>query len=396
MGLIGTIAGVVEGVAGAVSTVAGLFTDLDGHSGYGASLDGHSGYGSAGIPYVPGSTMVGMPNPNVMTLGDPKVSEVDVQKSDLTTPAMIGMNKDAILMAGTFQSLVETDVMAMPMMNMKKTTQDISFSKSYAFTNSETDLGADTIKINFNDHAYFHLIPRRFDWYNKILEHEYVKLHYIDITVTQDTDKKNATIIGFLPVTKDTRQISNKTLLLMTHQNTYQEGQSFTYRLMYVSPNEMTYQMDKNGDYTSIKPVNPWINPNYVMRTDYLRGMPHNKITGSDTLVEGGNEMSYGTMILMKRNPGTEDIGVTIKIVMHFECWDALRIGQSINKTLIDDGIVGGDGIEDGSEGEGEDGDSGDGDSEDGDGQTPGGDGAMPPQGATRRPVASGRRARKN
>ena len=98
----------------------------------------------------------------------------------------------------------------------------------------------------------------------------------------------------------------------------------------------------------------------------------------------------------MKRNPGTEDIGVTIKIVMHFECWDALRIGQSINKTLIDDGIVGGDGIEDGSEGEGEEGDSGDGDTEDGDGQDPDGDGAMPPQGTTRRPVASGRRARKN
>lgn len=400
MGLVGTIAGIVEGVAGAVSTVAGLFSDLDGHSGYGAPLDGHSGYGSTGVPLVPGATMVGMPNPNVMTLDDTTVDTEDVAKSDLVTPAMIGMDKKAVLTSGAFQSLIETCSTAMPMMNMQKGSQDITFTRDYTFTGKPTDLESKTININFDDHVYFHLIPRRFKWYNRLLEHEYVKLHYVDITVTQLSSDKNATVLGFIPTTKDTRKIPNEDLLMLSHKVTYQEGKSFNYRLIYTVPTEVTYQMDKNGDYTSIKPVNPWVNPNYVMRTDYLRGMPHNKITGSDTLVEGGNEMSYGTVILMKRNPDQQEISVSVTMTMHFEYWDPFKTKLSINQTLLANGVVGGDGIEDGSEGEGDSGEDepgdGDGDSEDGDGQTPGGDGAMPPHGATKRPVVSGRRARKN
>ena len=387
MGLFGTIAGVVEGIAGLVADIAGLFSNFEGHSGYGESLDGHSGYGSS-AKFIPGATWVGVPDPNVVSLDDKTVNMDDVAKSDLVTPSMIGMDKNAVLTSGAFQTVVETYATAMPMTSMQKGTQDITFTRDYTFTGKPTDLESKTININFEDHVYFHLIPRRFKWYNKLLEHEYVKMHYVDVTVTQLSTDKNATILGFIPTSKDTRKIPNEDLLMLSHKVTYQEGKSFNYRLIYVSPHEISYEMDKNGDYTSIKPVNAWVNPNYIMRTDYLRGMPHRKITGSDTLVEGGNEMSYGTLILMKRNPDQQEISVSVTMTMHFEYWDPFKTKLSINQTLLANGIADGDGIKDGSEGE--EGESGD--TEDGDGQDPDGDGAMPPQGATKRPVISGRR----
>ena len=191
MGLFGTIAGVVEGIAGLVADIAGLFSNFEGHSGYGESLDGHSGYGSS-AKFIPGATWVGVPDPNVVSLDDKTVNMDDVAKSDLVTPSMIGMDKNAVLTSGAFQTVVETYATAMPMTSMQKGTQDITFTRDYTFTGKPTDLESKTININFEDHVYFHLIPRRFKWYNKLLEHEYVKMHYVDVTVTQLSTDKNA------------------------------------------------------------------------------------------------------------------------------------------------------------------------------------------------------------
>lgn len=409
MGLIGAVAGAVETIANGVAGVAGLLTGLDGHNGFTAqqSLDGLIPPGL--ISPLPA---VGMPNP--MALGDgPTITADDVNRSDAIIPGMIGAKKADLLIAGKIQAQNEADVLAMPMMALGRGTPEYvtmtSISK-YNFSDKETDFSSEIINIKYNDHMYYHLIPSQFKAYQLLLNHDFFHLNSITIESTQSSPDDVSTFIGFFPTTKNTQKVSNETLRQAAHAKVEQSKESFKYTIFYPTPGMVNYKKDKYNEYVDITPQSPFLNPNLIVRSDACKLFKKNVVTGGD-IVEDGEDLSYGTLIVMKNNMDTsKTVGVTIKITMNFQVWDLLMTGLSLSRTAtmqgdteddIDIPSGSGSGEGDDGDGEGDDGQGGDGDQggEDGDGSGSGedGSGSAPGQGATATATACRRsRRRKN
>lgn len=401
MGIIGTVASVVEGVADGVSTVAGFFTGLDGHNGFNAqqALDGVNGFNAQ---------MVGMPNP--MALGEgPTITAQDVNRSDAITQGMIGAQKANLVVAGKIQAQNEADVLAMPMMSLGRGKPEYvtmtSISK-YNFSDKETDLSSQIVNIKYDDHMYYHLIPSQFRAYQLLLNHDFFHLNSVTIECTQASPDDVSTFMGFFPVTKNTQKLSNETLRQTAHAIVEQSKDSFKYTIFYPAPSMVNYKKDKFNEFVDITPQSPFLNPNFIVRSDACKMFKKNTVTGGD-IVEDGEDLSYGTLVVMKNNMATDKtVGIEVKITMNFQVWDLVTSGISLARTAIMQGDTeddidvptDGSGSGEGDDGSGDDGqggeDGGDG-SGDGSGSGEDGSGSAPGQGATATACRRSRR-RKN
>ena len=364
MGIIKVVASGVEAVANAVSTVAGAIVNLDG---YDASYSRVDLDDTERDIHLPGE------------ITDP-VTRADITQNDVITEDSIGSSKRQIVRAIKRQSEIESDVLNMPLYGVKPgELLNLTYEMKLSFSSRPTGKidGINVFNYNCNDHVYLHLLPKQFRMYSQLLKNEWFKLNNVTIEGKCTTNDVTATMIGFIPGGKNTNEISNDVLLTLSKLQTFQPKENIKYQFMYPAPSMAKFEKDEGGHITRIVPQTPFVNPNYICRSDFF----------ADN-VDSTNDLCYGTIVILKPNLTEELTGMQFKVTMQFNTWNPLNSGLSIAQTvqIIKDEEKeeeeGGESSEEGGEDEpGE-----------GPGTQPGTDGARPPAGAEKN---LGRRRRK-
>ena len=250
------------------------------------------------------------------------------------------------------QHEIESLVLAMPCLGLCQSQQVISLHYDFTFSTQKSGKNETTglFNINYNDHALFHLIPSKFAFYDRLMKHELVKFNRVTIVSYSTSGYDTTTTAGFIPVTTNTGKAKNATILQMCKKLELDPDEKMTYTVRYVSPEFIKYTENSSEQITSVELTNPFLEPNKVIKTDYLR-----KLDEANEKVSANGEketLSYGSIVMVKQNVGDQIIGMSFTVNMYFDCWDYIVNGCRI--TDVKDKNLDGD-----TEDEGED-DAGD------------------------------------
>lgn len=250
------------------------------------------------------------------------------------------------------QHEVESLVLSMPCLGLAQSQQVISLHYDFTYSSQKSGKNEATglYNINYNDHALFHLIPAKFAFYDRLMKHELIKFNRVTIVSYSTSGYDSTTTVGFLPVTKDTTKIKNATLLQLCKKLELDPEEKMTYTVRYVSPEVIKYTQNEQDQVTSVTLQNPYLEPNKVIKTDYLK-----KLQEANKNVAVGAEredLSYGSVVMIKQNVGDQIIGMSFTVNIYFDCWDYVINGCRLDD--IADKNLDGDTEDDGESGEGE------------------------------------------
>ena len=293
----------------------------------------------------------------------PSASEVKGEEILVATRA--DLTKRQIMAAVADQAHIESSAFNMPTLGLKHSQVTVSLHLEYTFSPQPTEVNT-TIgipNVNFNDHVMMNLMPKNFAFYNKLLQHELIKFNSCTIVSSNTSGFDTTTNVGFFPATKNTLHVSNAVLLQMSKRLELDPEEKMAYTIRYVSPAIVKYEMNDQKQYTKLQSLDMFLEPNKIIRTEYLQGLAADEA------------LSYGTVVIVKQNVGTV-IGMSYTVNMVFDVWDYIINGCKLED--VEDKNLDGDTTDPGEPGNPDGGDDGQG----GDGSGSGS--SRPPSGSTR------------
>lgn len=251
------------------------------------------------------------------TLDDP-ISEDDRKKEEVLIVTAAELTQRQALAALQEQMKIEDYAFQMPTTGLVKSQVILSLHLEYTYSNEATDY--DIKNVNYKDHVYFHMMPKVFAFYDTLLKHDLVKFRCMNIKSASTGGLDTSTMVGFLPVTTDTTQCSNGLLMQLCKKLEVKPDEEVSYNIRYVSPDIVTYNIDSKKDYKNIKSQYMALEPNKILKTDYIKEIESEENTG----------LSYGTVVIVKQNLGTV-VGMSYNINMEFDCWDYVVNGIKLS-----------------------------------------------------------------
>ena len=291
----------------------------------------------------------------------PSASEVKGEEILVATRA--DLTKRQIIAAVADQAHIESSAFHMPTLGLKHSQVTVSLHLEYTFSPQPTDVNTAVgiPNVNFNDHVMMNLMPKNFAFYKNLLQHELIKFNNCTIVSSNTSGFDTTTNVGFFPATKNTLHVSNAILLQMSKRLELDPEEKMAYTIRYVSPAIVKYEMNDQKQYTKLQSLDMFLEPNKIIRTEYLQGLPADEA------------LSYGTVIIVKQNVGSV-IGMSYTVNMVFDVWDYIINGCKLED--VEDKNLDGDTTDQGEPGnpDGDDGQGGDGS----------GNGSRPPAGSSR------------
>lgn len=276
----------------------------------------------------------------------PSASEVKGEEILVATRA--DLTKRQIIAAVADQAHIESSAFHMPTLGLKHSQVTVSLHLEYTFSPQPTEVNT-TIgipNVNFNDHVMMNLMPKNFAFYNKLLQHELIKFNNCTIVSSNTSGFDTTTNVGFFPATKNTLHVSNAVLLQMSKRLELDPEEKMAYTIRYVSPSIVKYEINDQKQYTKLQSLDMFLEPNKIIRTEYLQGLAADEA------------LSYGTVVIVKQNVGTV-IGMSYTVNMVFDVWDYIINGCKLED--VEDKNLDGDTTDPGEPGNPDGGDDGNG-----------------------------------
>lgn len=290
---------------------------------------------------------------------DEAPSPSEVKGEEILVATKADLTRRQIMAAVADQAHIEASAFNMPVVGLKHSEVTVSLHLEYTFspqpTEQTTAIGIPN--VNFNDHVMMNLMPKNFAFYKNLLKHELIKFNRCTIASSNTSGFDTTTNVGFFPATKNTLHVSNAVLLQMSKRLEMNPEEKMSYTIRYVSPSVVEYEMNEQQQYTKLQSKEMFLEPNKIIRTEYLQGLAANEA------------LSYGTVIIVKQNVGTI-IGMSYTVNMVFDCWDYIINGCKLED--VEDKNLDGDTTDPGEKDDPVGGD---------DGQEPG---SRPPTGSAR------------
>jgi len=220
-----------------------------------------------------------------------------------------------VLQAMMEQARTEHLVLEMPIEGLKRCQVVVNASYKCIFcpelpTNPEKN----ATYITPGNHVEIQLIPRPFNNFTQLMNHELVKLESVRLTSQSISGYSSSTFIGYIPFAKNTGKINNQVLRTITKLN---ESYPIDYTVRYFSPALVEYN-SSTGEYI---PQSVYFEPNKPIRSDYIKNAYN---AGEKKL------LSFGTFVILKENVGEEIIADKYNIEMTFAVWDYINMGMSL------------------------------------------------------------------
>ena len=279
----------------------------------------------------------------------PSASEIKGEEILVATRA--DLTKRQIFAAVADQAHIESSAFHMPTLGLKHSQVTISLHLEYTFSPQPTEVNT-TVglpNINFNDHIAMNLMPKNFAFYKNLLKHELIKFNNCTIVSSNTSGFDTTTNVGFFPATKLTTHVSNAVLLQMSKRLELDPEEKMAYTIRYVSPAIIKYAINEQQQYTKVQSLDMFLEPNKIIRTEYLQGLAADEA------------LSYGTVVIVKQNVGSV-IGMSYTVNMTFDVWDYIINGCKLED--VEDKNLDGDTTDPGESGNpdgGDDGQGGDG-----------------------------------
>lgn len=251
------------------------------------------------------------------TLDDP-ISERDRNQEEVLVVTHAELTQRELLQFAQEQMKVEEYAFQMPLSGLVKSSVVLSLHVEYTFSNEATNF--DIKNVNYNDHVYIHMMPKKFAFYDYLLQHDLFRFSNMNIKASNTSGLDTSTMIGFLPVTTDTSDCSNG-LLMQLCKKLEADAADISYNVRYVSPDVVTYDINEKKDYVNIKSKYMFLEPNKIIKTDNV----------IDLEKEENTNLSYGTIIIVKQNVG-QIVGMSFNINMEFDVWDYVINGIKLSE----------------------------------------------------------------
>ena len=276
----------------------------------------------------------------------PSASEIKGEEILVATRA--DLTKRQIFAAVADQAHIESSAFHMPTLGLKHSQVTISLHLEYTFSPQPTEVNT-TVglpNINFNDHIAMNLMPKNFAFYKNLLQHELIKFNNCTIVSSNTSGFDTTTNVGFFPATKLTTHVSNAVLLQMSKRLELDPEEKMAYTIRYVSPAIVKYAINEQQQYTKLQSLDMFLEPNKIIRTEYLQGLAADEA------------LSYGTIVIVKQNVGSV-IGMSYTVNMVFDVWDYIINGCKLED--VEDKNLDGDTTDPGEPGNPDGGDDGNG-----------------------------------
>lgn len=275
--------------------------------------------------------------------GGKPISDEERRHEEVLVVTQQQLNERQLLEFIANQTKAQKFCFEMPVYGLEHSVVRINLQKSFTFGPQATDLKLSN--INFNDHVAIHLVPSVFRVYDRLLEHDLFKLRAVNIKSMTASGLDTSTFVGFIPETTNTKEMGNDLLVQLAKK--LETEKTMDYNIRYVSPDIIKY-VSKEDYKDQYKSTVPYIEPNKIMKTSYIKGL------------EDDNALAYGTVVIIKQNVGAP-IGMSFNVTLTFDVWDYTKQGRNI-QSLIDVNFTGEE--SDGEESEGENGGEGEGEGE--------------------------------
>ena len=220
-----------------------------------------------------------------------------------------------VLEAMMEQARVEHLVLEMPLEGLRRCKVIINASFKCVFCPQVPEVEEKGVNyITPGNHVEIQLIPRKYNNFTQLMNHELVKLETVRLTSQSISGYSSSTFIGYIPFAKNTNKINNQVLRTITKLN---ESYPIDYTVRYFSPALVEYN-SSTGEYV---PQSAYFEPNKPIRADYIRNAYN---AGEKKL------LSFGTFVILKENVGEDVIADKYNIEMTFAVWDYLNMGMSL------------------------------------------------------------------
>lgn len=284
---------------------------------------------------------------------DEPISEAERKQEEVLMITPGDVSQRAVLEDISKQHEIESAVLCMPCLGLAQSQQVISLHYDYTYSSQASGLNQSTglNNVNYNDHALFHLIPSKFAFYDRLMKHELIKFNKVTIVSYSTSGYDSTTTAGFFPVTKSTEGMKNASLLQMCKKLELDPEEKMTYTIRYVAPEFIKYTENEMEQVTSVKLEDPFLEPNKVIKVDYLKKL--NEANKNVTVGGEKEDLSYGSVVMIKQNVSDQIIGMSFTVNMYFDCWDYVINGCRLED--IQDKNLDGDTTDPGESGSGDD-----------------------------------------
>ena len=280
---------------------------------------------------------------NTTSMDDP-IDDKERKQEEVLVVTQQEVSRRQLIEFVSNQQRIERLGFQMPVNGLSKSKVVLTLHCEYTYSTLPTDLKIKN--VNYNDHVVIQMIPKTFAFYKNLLRHELFKFSNMRIVSANTSGFDTTTIIGFIPVTTDTEPYTNGLLMQLCKKLEVTTGEEVAYNIRYCSPDVITYEKRENGSLKNIKSKYMTLEPNKIIKTDYLSSLPE------------GTDLSYGTVVIVKQNVGSI-VGMSFNINMEFDVWDYIVNGVKLSD--VKDKDLDGDDDEDGEQSD-DDGQGGDGD----------------------------------
>lgn len=280
-----------------------------------------------------------------MSMDDP-IDAKEIKQEEVLVVSQQEVTRRQLIEFVSNQQRIERLGFQMPVTGLTKSKVILTLHCEYTYSTQPTDLKIKN--INYNDHVVIQMIPKNFSFYKNLLKHELFKFSNMRIVSANTSGFDTTTVIGFIPVTTDTDPYTNGLLMQLCKKLEVTTGEEVSYNIRFCSPDVITYEKRENGSLKNIKSQYMFLEPNKIIKTDYIANLPE------------GTDLSYGSVVIIKQNVGSI-VGMSFNINMEFDVWDYIVNG--VKMTEVKDKDL--DGKDDDEEGDGDqsedDGQGGDG-----------------------------------
>lgn len=225
------------------------------------------------------------------------------------------LERRQVLEAMMEQARTEHLVLEMPLEGLRRCKVVVNASYKCVFCPQLPEVEEKgTNYITPGNHVEIQLIPRKYNNFTQLMNHELVKLETVRLTSQSISGYSSSTFVGYIPYAKNTLKINNQILRTITKLN---ESYPIDYTVRYFSPALVEY----NGSTGEYNPQSVYFEPNKPIRADYIR----NAYNAGEKKM-----LSFGTFVILKENVGEDTIADKYNIEMTFAVWDYINMGMSL------------------------------------------------------------------
>lgn len=248
---------------------------------------------------------------------DDPIDEKERKQEEILVVTNADITKRQIAEFVENQQRIERFAFQMPVTGLSRSSVVLSLHCEYTYSTNATDLKIKN--VNYDDHVSIHIMPKDFSFYKNLLKHDLFKFSNFRIVSSSTSGFDTTTTIGFIPVTTDTNPYTNGLLMQLCKRLEVKTGEEVSYNIRYCSPDVVSYEKRENGSLKNIKSQFMALEPNKILKTDYITGLPE------------GTDLSYGTVVIIKQNVGSI-VGMSFNVNLEFDVWDYIINGFKLSE----------------------------------------------------------------